>query len=102
MNERDEHLERLAELKLGEREARREHYSIIALGALSSSVVFSSVPTAALTDAPPWLVGIMAAASTFLSTFAIREMETTIRDLNEAKKKVADYEARIDIKRLRS
>ena len=102
MNERDQHQEKLAQLQLVVKMARREHYSLVATAMTTSAAVIASLPMAFSQDVPGWLTVTFATAGALGSTIAIRETETTQADLNEAKKKVQDYQAQIDISRLRS
>lgn len=101
MNERDEQQDRLAELQLEVRMAKREHYSLVATALTTSAAVFASLPLALSQDAPAWLTVTFATVGVLSSTFAIRETETTQANLNEAKRKVEDFEKRTFISRLK-
>ncbi len=102
MNERDHQTEKLEELNLEASKARRDHYSMVATAMTASATVFASLPMAFSQETPVWLTAAVATFGALGGTFAIKETETTQAELKEAKRKVADYEARIDISRLRS
>lgn len=104
MNERnlDQRLEKLEELKLGLREARGEHISMIGTAVTASAAVFASLPMALSQETPAWLTIVIATFGALGGTFAIKQTEATRAEIDEAKRKIEDYQARIDISRLRS
>ncbi|EKD57747.1 MAG: hypothetical protein ACD_57C00162G0009 [uncultured bacterium] len=93
MNERNYQVEKLEELKLEASKARREHYSMIATAIAASAAVFASLPMALSQDTPAWLTITVATVSALGGTFAIRETEITQAELNDAQRKIKDYQA---------